>query len=336
MLIKRIKATNFKTYLNLDLDLTVRPEQPIVLIGGENGGGKTTLFDAIFHALYGIKIKNAQHFQELLNNGVPQNDQSKIVLEIYFSGRILNEEQEYILSRTYMVNSSNQCVESVKLNLNGTIFQYGTATPYQERKRAEAEVSKIIKANLPQELSRYFLFDAMQSGNLLMEDQLSRVIRENIENVMGFNKYLQLAQAAEHLTQQATADRLAQEEERKKYLDLVQKRTAKETELKRTKEQLTEAMEYSVENSDTYLSLKSGRDSEQTLKQKAEEIRRQIKHVKDRQKQYSESTENFVRELEQHVALPQLANAFSAEINLLLQKRKKARSSSSETSAGKS
>lgn len=27
-------------------------------------------------------------------------------------------------------------------------------------------VQKIIKANLPQELSRYFLFDAMEAGNL--------------------------------------------------------------------------------------------------------------------------------------------------------------------------
>jgi DNA sulfur modification protein DndD len=54
-------------------------------------------------------------------------------------------------------------------------------------------VNKIIKANLPQELSRYFLFDAMEAGNLLKEDQLNRVIKENIENVMGFNKYMVMA-----------------------------------------------------------------------------------------------------------------------------------------------
>jgi DNA sulfur modification protein DndD len=47
MLLKRIRAQHFKTYQNLDLDLTVEEDRPIILIGGANGGGKTTLFEAI-------------------------------------------------------------------------------------------------------------------------------------------------------------------------------------------------------------------------------------------------------------------------------------------------
>lgn len=69
MIIRRIKIKNYKTYLSLDLDLSVSPDQPIILIGGMNGGGKTTLFEAICGALYGLKIQNKAHFQELLNNG---------------------------------------------------------------------------------------------------------------------------------------------------------------------------------------------------------------------------------------------------------------------------
>ena len=64
MLIKRIKATNFKTYLDLDLDITADPDKPIVLIGGANGGGKTTFFDAIYGALYGLVIPNKKYFEE--------------------------------------------------------------------------------------------------------------------------------------------------------------------------------------------------------------------------------------------------------------------------------
>ena len=67
MLITRIIAKNFKTYRELDLDLTVNEEQPIILIGGENGGGKTTLFQAIYYALYGLKVKDFEHFNKLQN-----------------------------------------------------------------------------------------------------------------------------------------------------------------------------------------------------------------------------------------------------------------------------
>lgn len=40
MLIKRIHIHNYKTYLDLDLDLSVEPDKPIVLVGGGNGGAK--------------------------------------------------------------------------------------------------------------------------------------------------------------------------------------------------------------------------------------------------------------------------------------------------------
>lgn len=65
MLIQRIKISNYKTYLSLDLDLTVDDDRPIILIGGANGGGKTTLFKVISETLCGLKIENIEHFMEL-------------------------------------------------------------------------------------------------------------------------------------------------------------------------------------------------------------------------------------------------------------------------------
>ena len=191
MLIKKIKAKNFKTYLNLDLEIATDPEKPIVLIGGANGGGKTTFFDAVYGALYGLNISGKQHFDELLNAGAYNEVEKKIELEIHFAGKVLNEDQNYVLHREYMLNSAKKIVEGVRLNMNGTIFSYGSATPPAQKVEQEAQVNKIIKANLPEELSKYFLFDAMEAGNLLKEDRLKRVIKENIEtnNSRDFTNY---------------------------------------------------------------------------------------------------------------------------------------------------
>ena len=58
--------------------------------------------------------------------------------------------------KNLLIKSFRFACEAVKLNMNGTIFSYGTATPPAQRAEQEAQVNKIIKTNLPQELSRYF------------------------------------------------------------------------------------------------------------------------------------------------------------------------------------
>lgn len=318
MLIKRIKAKNFKTYLNLDLDISVEQDKPIILIGGANGGGKTTLFEAIYGALYGLHLHNARQFKELLNAGSLGLEEEKIVLELQFSGKVLNEEQQYVLTRTYMLNPSGTPVEAVKLNMNGTIFSYGTATPPAQRAEQEAQVNKIIKANLPQELSRYFLFDAMEAGNLLKEDQLNRVIKENIENVMGFNKYMQMSKSAESLYQVYTAQRLKVENEKQEYLQLLEEKKKYEESINQLQTQLQDALQYSVANKELYDNLKSGMNQESTIKNKIEQTKLQIDSIRKKEQIFHDGLDEFVKEIELNVCVPKLAEAIKSEINLIL------------------
>ncbi len=319
MLIKRIKISNYKTYLSLDLDLSVSQDKPIILIGGGNGGGKTTLFEAICGALYGLKIKNKKQFYSLLNDGARDNTPPKIDLEITFEGMVLGKIFPYVLHRHYEVNtSSGIIVESVRINMNGNVFQYGTFTPAADRRKAETEVSKIIKGNLPQELSRYFLFDAMQSSELLKENVFAQTIQDNIENVMGFNKYIQLKRAASHLLEEKTKERIAAQEERKEYEQLCNARREKEAQLKDNAEEMEQVYRYLADMKERYESAKEGEDIAKSNLNELNRINDQIESTQKQAESYADGLSTFVQHIEVNTILPWVAGNTSAEINRML------------------
>ena len=322
MLITRIIAKNFKTYRELDLDLTVNEEQPIILIGGENGGGKTTLFQAIYYALYGLKVKDFEHFNKLQNAGERAknegNSSNKIELEIHFTGKVLHNDYKYIIKRLYTINAQNNPVEAVTLNLNGDVFQYGTATPHAERVKKEAEVNKIIKANLPQELSKYFLFDAMEAGNLLKDEYLNRVIKENIENVMGFNKYIQLGNATNILTQDYIAQGIEIEEERNQYKNLLEEKKKIEELIVATNTHYERALSYSLSQKEFYESAKEGKNLQANIKEQIQLVERKIEDILNRETLFIEQSERFLNDIEIQVFIPKLISIIQNEIELIL------------------
>jgi DNA sulfur modification protein DndD len=325
MLITKIIAKNFKTYRELDLDLTVNEEQPIILIGGENGGGKTTLFQAIYSALYGLKVKDEQHFNKLQNAGERAKDEgnssNKIELEIHFTGKVLHTDFKYILKRLYTINSQNKPVESVMLNLNGDTFKYGTATPHNERIKSEAEINKIIKANLPQELSKYFLFDAMEAGNLLKDEYLNRVIKENIENVMGFNKYIQLGNATNTLTQEYIAQSIEIEEERTQYKNLLEEHKKYQDLIDATKVQYDRSLSYAMAQKDFYESAKEGKSLQANIKEQIQIVERKIDDILNKEILYIDQSEKFLNDIEIQVFIPKLITIVQNEIELILSEK---------------
>ena len=321
MIIKRIKIKNYKTYLSLDLDLSVRPDQPIILIGGMNGGGKTTLFEAICGALYGLKIQNKAHFQELLNNGALGKVEPTIVLELSFEGMVLGRTQQYLLRRTYKLNPANKPVENVLLNMDGTPFSYGTATPPQQRALNEQQVNKIIKANLPQELSKYFLFDAMQSSELLKENVFAQIIKDNIQNVMGFNKYLQLKNAAEHQQQEWAARRLEAQKEAEEYNGLCEQRNQLVALQEENTKLQDDKYKYLVSIQAEYDAAKEGaKDSAETAR-KIQELEASVKDTQELSKRYNAQLKQVVETLEINVFFPKLAQGITNEVNDIIRQK---------------
>ena len=318
MLIQRIKISNYKTYLSLDLDLTVDDDRPIILIGGANGGGKTTLFEAISGALYGLKIENKEHFMELLNQGALNTAKPEISLQITFVGKVLGQQQKYILKRVYQLNPQGKPLESVSLNMNGNMYVYGTMTTPKDRVKAEQEINKIIKANLPQELSQYFLFDAMQSSELLKKNVFAQTIRDNFENVLGFKKYLQLKRAAEKLQQEWAQQRLEVEKEAQEYNELCAQKDKLTADLNTCIAEQDAKYKYLASVEVEYKRAKDGAQEASALNKKIQELASKIDDIVKRAATYAEDLKAFVDNIEIDLFLPKLAANLAQEINNIL------------------
>lgn len=331
MLIQRIKISNFKTYLSLDLDLTVDDDRPIILIGGSNGGGKTTLFEAISGALYGLKIESKEHFMELLNQGAINKVKPEISLQITFVGKVLGQQQKYILKRSYILNPQGRPLESVSLNMNGNMYVYGTMTAPKERVRAEQEISKIIKANLPQELSQYFLFDAMQSSELLKKNVFQQTIRDNFENVLGFKKYLQLKRAAEKLQQEWAEQRLEAEKEAKEYSSLCNQKEQLVIDLNASLAEQDRLYKYMSSVEDEYQRAKEGAQQAANLSKRIQDVDGKIRVITEDAANYAENLKAFVDNIEINVFLPKLASNLSQEINNILRVKEQLQKQSTGT-----
>lgn len=323
MLIKYIKAKNYKTYKDLNLNLEVEDGKSIILIGGKNMCGKTTLFDAIGGALYGLTIKNDKQYKALVNYSYHPDDKWKnqeIELEIMFTGLVLGQIKQYKLRRLYKL-INDQVVENVRLDFDGNTYQFGTHTPDKSRRDQEENVNKIIKANLPPELRDYFLFDALKVGMLVEQNQIDALIKDNIQSVMGFNKYLMMKETAQELLEEANAARLDNDQQREEYQKLLASISTCKSELEILKTEKDKALSFSVDNNDLYKSLLSGQKSDAGLKEKMEKARSTINGIVDDEKKYNQRIKDFLASLETDVFIPKVASIIAEEAAVILTKK---------------
>ena len=326
MKISRIYAENYKTYRCLDLNLEVDEDRPIILIGGGNGCGKTTLFDAIYHALYGLTIKSPKQFDELFNAGVklePDFHGGDIVLQVDFSGMVLGREQQYNLKRTYRI-IGDHVVESVQLKMGGNTFTYGSAQTPAQRAQNEDVVRKIITANLPPELSTYFLFDAMKTSELLKEEKINALIEKNINSVMGFNKYIQLRRSATSLLETKKAERLENENQRKEYERLVKERKHKQEELEEMNDEYANCLSYANDNKEQYELVQQGRNADDVTRDKIQKIEEALALYDRQEKEYRKEADDICRDIETNVIYPKLAEVIRTEVEVVLHEKQRA------------
>ena len=318
MQINHIHVENYKTYLMLDLDVSVKDEErPIILIGGMNGSGKTTMFDAIYGALYGLEIRDERHFRELFNSGVTDIIGKRIVLEIDFEGMIGSKTAQYKLTRTYQIVNA-RAVENVTLHIGGTTYSYGTRTAPKDRNINEEAVKKIIKANLPKELSNYFLFDAMKTSELVKDEQINQLIRDNIKSVMGFNKYSLLVNVSSKMLDEMKAGRIENENLKKEFQELQERKRNIEGELSSLRNSYDDALGYANNNREQYNLLKEGRNKNDITKDQISRTEARINEIRKSEQAFRQNADELTKQLETDIFVQKLASSIKNEVEQIL------------------
>ncbi|MDJ0902965.1 MAG: DNA sulfur modification protein DndD [Xenococcus sp. MO_188.B8] len=191
MIFTELVLENFGAYADRNI-INLRPDNngvvhPIILIGGMNGGGKTTLIDAIRLALYGHRaqcssrnhLSYGDFLTQLANNKITSGQVTNI--ELSFEHIHENHWQEFKIIRSW-----NKHPQEGKDSLS--VIREGTYDPILEENWDE-----YIEAILPLGISNLFLFDGEQVKELAESDEPSPSVIEAINTLLGLELSKKLA-----------------------------------------------------------------------------------------------------------------------------------------------
>lgn len=214
MIFLELTLENFNSYkgqhtLNLQPKTTPEGTRPIILIGGLNGGGKTTLMDAIRLALYGQRAQidrrqKNQTYSEFLSQCVCSQTETEatatIALTFQHVIRISNIDKlaEIRVQRTW----NRKGKDKLQVFLDGWNDRTLTET-WDER----------VENWLPLGLSNLFLFDGEQIKELAEQDTPPPSVATAIRAVLGLELPDRLSNHLEILIHQKQRE-LAKDEDR--------------------------------------------------------------------------------------------------------------------------
>lgn len=156
------------------------PAKPIILFGGLNGGGKTTLLDALQLCLFGpqatISNRGPLGYHEYLSRSIHRQSRVReAALEVAFRHTIDGQEDCYRLHRSWRVNNQG-CKEHFEVLKNGR----------PEPALAENWLGQVDEF-LPPSIAHLFLFDGEQIEAYASKDNSAALIASAIQNLLGLD-----------------------------------------------------------------------------------------------------------------------------------------------------
>lgn len=232
MILESITLKNFGVYGGEASAILspVSPQKPVVLFGGMNGGGKTTLLDAVQLALYGPKARCAgrgklayrDYLRVMINREARPEEGAYI--ELRFRRTVEGEMKYYRLKRAWK-DTSKDIVDTIEV--------------YDDMK-LDTDLSEhwveFIEGYIPSGISHLFFFDAEQIKELAEGEHAAEILGAAIHSLLGLD-----------LVDRLETDLIVLER-RKRAENRTSEETARIAQAQREKEQIEELLQQSRED----------------------------------------------------------------------------------------
>lgn len=189
MIFDEITIHNFGVYSGRHSLLLSPPSasKPVILIGGLNGGGKTTLLDALHLTLYGKRARSSnrrnlgyeEYLRQCINRQASQSDGAAV--EVQFRQWTEGIEHTYKVHRSWSA-SSKTVSERVEVVRDG-IF---------DRVLTEAW-SELVEELIPVSISHLFFFDGEKVEGFADVENSAQLLSKAIHSLLGLDLVDRLA-----------------------------------------------------------------------------------------------------------------------------------------------
>lgn len=181
MILDSIRLENFGAYGGInEAELTPAERKPVVLFGGMNGGGKTTLLDALLLVLYGPKAKVSNrtgrmaydtYLRECIHRGSDAGEGASIALRF----RRMMEGQTHYFE---LVRNWREGLRGIEESVH--VSRDGEPDPILTEHWDE-----VVEAYLPVSISNLFFFDGEQIKELAEGSNAAKILGTAIRSLLG-------------------------------------------------------------------------------------------------------------------------------------------------------
>lgn len=182
MILGTLKLNNFSAYAGeQSIDLAPpQSDRPIILIGGLNGAGKTSLLTAVCLTLFGKRAiqftETGSNYSGLLRDLIHDKAKPQCSVELTFYTYTLGERDTYRVRRSWTLTSNGKVEEELTAWKNDAADEVLAST-----------WDDFIDSFLPASIAHLFFFDGEKVADMANADGARTLLRTGVQSLLGID-----------------------------------------------------------------------------------------------------------------------------------------------------